>query len=161
MGKPFLTHSAHPYSKMSFVAETDTSWIILQEPYERLRWARSRAFPTASAAARALAMEVNTYSAYEREPGASKRTSLTHDRAMQFARKFKVRWEWLLTGQGLPWNDSEDPEDAEREKSGHSKAIVEEVEWEKRRMTNGVARHPAVRLELLDAYWERRSADRA
>lgn len=85
----------------------DSSWVGLREPHERLRWARKRAgFETMRAAAEALGFEnENTYSAYEREPGASKHTPLDHQRAIQFARKFKVPWEWLLVGEGSPFQE--------------------------------------------------------
>jgi len=86
----------------------DASWENLAEPHERLRWARMRwqlakgIKPDASAAAESLAMKPHTYRAYERPPGASKHTELTHQRAISFARKFGVSWEWLMTGKGTP-----------------------------------------------------------
>lgn len=94
----------HPVSFLSVSFRTmDTGWEYLSEPHERLRWARKRAgFDTAKAAAESLGMKKDTYSAYEREPGKSKVTGLDHQRAIQFARKFKVSWEWLLTGSGTP-----------------------------------------------------------
>jgi len=84
----------------------ESGWVGLGEPWERLKWARVRAgFATAKAAAESLGVQANTYSAYEREPGASKHTPLEHQRAIQFARKFKVPWEWLLTGAGSPFEE--------------------------------------------------------
>ena len=84
---------------------SDTSWAQLREPHERLRWARLRLYPTATAFADAVGLKKDTYTAHEREPGSSKATRLTAEKAMQFGRKLKVRWEWLLEGKGLPWPD--------------------------------------------------------
>ena len=82
----------------------DSGWVGLREPWERLRWARANAgFGTMRAAAESLGMKETTYASYEREPGASKHTPLDHQRAIQFARKFKVAWEWLLVGDGAPF----------------------------------------------------------
>jgi hypothetical protein len=83
----------------------DTGWEILFDQHERLRWARLRAgFTTAKAAADSLGMKKDTYSAYEREPDKSKSTKMDHQRAMQFGRKFKVNWEWLLNAKGTPFS---------------------------------------------------------
>lgn len=90
----------------------DGSWIELREPYERLKWARKRwqskqgIKPTGKAAAESLGMKEDTYTAYEREPGTSKHTALDHQKAVQFARKFKVNWVWLLTGDESPFERS-------------------------------------------------------
>jgi hypothetical protein len=84
-------------------------WASLKEPWERLRWARTYwqtqngGATTAKAAAESLGMQENTYSAYERRPGSSKSTALDHQRAMQFGRKFKVNWVWILTGDETPF----------------------------------------------------------
>jgi hypothetical protein len=83
----------------------DTSWATLFEPHLRLRWARAQRFPTATAAAESLGMKKDTYTAYERAPDASKHTKLDHQRAIQFAKKFKVSWKWLLTGEGSPMDE--------------------------------------------------------
>lgn len=83
----------------------DTGWTQAFTPHDRLRWARALKFPTAKAAADALGMKKDTYSAYERAPGASKHTNVDHQRAIQFGRKFKVSWIWLLTGEGSPMDD--------------------------------------------------------
>lgn len=85
----------------------DQSWVGL-DYWERVRWARQRwqrqsgAIETARAAAESLAMKEDTYSAYERRPDSSKHTKLNDQAAIRFARKFGVRWEWLLTGEGEP-----------------------------------------------------------
>ena len=49
----------------------DNSWKDL-ELWERVKWARSRRFANAVAAARALGMEPGTYRCYERGPGSAK-----------------------------------------------------------------------------------------
>lgn len=83
-------------------------WRDLREPHERLRWARIRwqdskgISPDAGAAAESLAMNKHTYRAFERSPDASKHMALTHQRAIEFGRKFGVSWTWLLTGEGTP-----------------------------------------------------------
>lgn len=83
-------------------------WDNLSEPHERLRWARMRwqqvkgVKADATAAAESLGMKPHTYRAYERSPDSSKHTELTHQRAISFARKFGVSWEWLMTGKGTP-----------------------------------------------------------
>lgn len=83
----------------------DTSWAQLREDWERVQWARKRAdFPTARAAAESLNMGENTYSAYERPEGASKSTRISDQRAIQFGKKFKVSWRWLLLGEGSPFD---------------------------------------------------------
>ena len=85
------------------MSEVDFSWVDAQEPWERLRWARKRSYPSARAFAAAMGMGENTYNAHERELGSSRNTSITAEKAMQFARKLKVRWEWLYEGTGEPW----------------------------------------------------------
>lgn len=88
---------------------TEADWSALREPWERLRWARlhwqleNGSATTARAAAESLGMQENTYAAYERGPHASKFTPLDHQRAMQFGRKFKVNWVWILTGDETPF----------------------------------------------------------
>lgn len=84
----------------------DGSWDGLPR-WERVRWARSRKFETATAAAESMGMRPNTYSAYERRPDSSKHTALDHQAAARFAKKFGVRWEWLLSGEGTPWPGGE------------------------------------------------------
>lgn len=82
----------------------DRSWREL-EAWQRLRWARSRRFETAQAAAESMGMRPNTYTGYERRPDSSKSTRLNDQAAIRFGRKFGVRWEWLLTGEGAPLPD--------------------------------------------------------
>ena len=101
-GKRKITHGKLSPRNLS---RMDTSWTGLREPWERLKWARRHAgFDTATSAAESLGVKKDTYTAYEREPGKSKHTSLDHQRAIQFARKFRVSWEWLLLGEGSPFD---------------------------------------------------------
>jgi hypothetical protein len=82
-------------------------WRDLKEGWQRLVWARRQSkFETAQDAAVSLGMQPGTYRAYEREPGRSKATPLTHQTAIRFGRKFKVNWVWLLTGDGEPFGDA-------------------------------------------------------
>ena len=80
----------------------DNSWRNL-EVWERVKWARSRRFESASAAADALGMKEGTYRCYERGPGSAKFIPLEYKHAKLFAKEFKVRWEWLLDSLGEPW----------------------------------------------------------
>ncbi|HEX3408214.1 MAG TPA: helix-turn-helix transcriptional regulator [Caulobacteraceae bacterium] len=80
----------------------DNSWRNL-ELWERVKWARSRRFESATAAASALGMKEGTYRCYERGPDTAKSIPLEYKHAKLFAREFKVRWEWLLDGIGEPW----------------------------------------------------------
>lgn len=68
----------------------------LDDPDERLVWARTRAkFATASDAARRFGWNENTYRSHENgQRGISKKA------AAQYAKAFKVPVEWLLYGQG-------------------------------------------------------------
>lgn len=99
------------------------SWAELREPWQRLRWARRQSkFETAREAAASLGMNEATYSAYERRPDSSKHIALSHPKAVEFARKFKVRWEWLLAGKGAPWPDKPEPPEVTE-----AKRLVEEL----------------------------------
>lgn len=70
----------------------------LATPGERLRWARKRAkYDDATSAANAFGWTVSTYLGHEngdRNPSRKK--------AMQYADAFRVRWEWILEGEGQP-----------------------------------------------------------
>nr|DAQ12770.1 MAG TPA: hypothetical protein [Caudoviricetes sp.] len=88
----------------------DTSWTEQREPWERLKWARTQAgFATATSAAESLGMKKDTYTAYERAVGSSKHTDIDHQRAIQFGRKFKVSWTWLLAAEGTPFDKPSSP----------------------------------------------------
>jgi uncharacterized damage-inducible protein DinB len=72
-------------------------------------------------------MKETTYSAYERRPDSSKHIPLNHQAAARFAKKFKVSWIWLLTGEGSPEADQLTPAQ-ERTIAAMSKASPEEQE---------------------------------
>jgi transcriptional regulator with XRE-family HTH domain len=100
----------------------DNSWKNL-ELWERLKWARSRRFRSANAAAEALGMEPGTYRCYERGPDSAKFIRLDFDHARLFAREFKVRWEWLMDDLGRPWlTESDDEADVEDQTANHLRA---------------------------------------
>jgi hypothetical protein len=86
----------------------DQSVDELRTPWQRLRWARHRwqrglgISPNAAAAAESLGIEPHTYRSFEGPEDRSKFTPLNHQRAIEFGRKFKVSWVWLLTGEGAP-----------------------------------------------------------
>lgn len=83
----------------------DTGWSQAKEPHERLQWARRHAqYPTVRAAADSLGEKEGTYGAYERAPGSSKWSVLDTAWAQKCARRFKVSWVWLLTGEGTPFD---------------------------------------------------------
>ncbi|MEJ0067379.1 MAG: helix-turn-helix transcriptional regulator [Caulobacteraceae bacterium] len=92
----------------------DTSWQDL-EIWDRVKWARSRRFRSATEAAGALGMKEGTYRCYERGPGSAKFIALDYRHAQMFARLFKVRWEWLLDGVGRPLLTEEDESEAEED----------------------------------------------
>jgi transcriptional regulator with XRE-family HTH domain len=97
----------------------DNSWRNL-ELWERVKWARSRRFDSATAAAKALGMLEGTYRCYERGPDSAKFIPLEYKHAKLFAREFKVRWEWLLDGLGEPWltKPAEDETDTDEPAAG-------------------------------------------
>lgn len=80
------------------------AWQECEGSWDRLRWARMNRtkFDTAEDAAKSLGMKPNTYRNFERQPGGSRHKPLDHQHAASFARKFKVNWIWLLTGEGSP-----------------------------------------------------------
>lgn len=70
----------------------------MRTPAERLKWARERAaFETATDAARSRGWVVSTYLGHENGDRVPSRTN-----AKRYAKAFKVRWEWLLEGDGSP-----------------------------------------------------------
>jgi transcriptional regulator with XRE-family HTH domain len=80
----------------------DNSWRNL-ELWDRVKWARSRRFESAAAAAEAVGMKEGTYRCYERGPDSAKFIRLDYHHARRFAQLFRVRWEWLLDGVGEPF----------------------------------------------------------
>ena len=100
--------------------ELREGWRNAAHPWERLLWARKHwqaqtetLDRTAKQAADALGLKEGTYRAYERAPGSSKSIALNHQDAIRFARKFKVSWQWLVAGEGTPFDDDL-PEPQER-----------------------------------------------
>lgn len=89
--------------------DADQRWRQAEGTWDRLRWARKihAEIETGEEAAARLGMKPVTYRAYERSPKSAKHTPLDHQRAAQFAQKFKVDWTWLLTGAGTPWGEDE------------------------------------------------------
>jgi transcriptional regulator with XRE-family HTH domain len=75
---------------------------MFEGTWDRLRWARKRKFDTAKDFAVRAGVKPGTYQAYERRPDSSKHIALDHQNAMRLARLLKVRWEWLLLGEGGP-----------------------------------------------------------
>lgn len=125
------------FSLSCFPMEHD-HWQLLSEPHERLRWARVRwqvskkMKPEMAAAADALGMKPSTYRAFERSPESSKHIVLDHRRAITFGQKFRVSWQWLLTGEGSPdaLELSEQERriiDALRDKPEHKQAALAEA----------------------------------
>jgi transcriptional regulator with XRE-family HTH domain len=92
-----------PLSGMKGRAMADNSWRDLEEPWDRVKWARQQWFDSAVEAAVALDMKDGTYRCYERGPDSAKYMNLDFRHARRFAQLFKVRWEWLLEGDGEPW----------------------------------------------------------
>jgi len=89
---------------------SDNRWQRQTEPHDRLRWARVQwqeakgIKPDAKAAAESLGLAPHTYRRYERSPESANHSALDHQKAIQFARKYKVNWIWLLTGEGTPYD---------------------------------------------------------
>jgi transcriptional regulator with XRE-family HTH domain len=99
----------------------DNSWRNL-ELWERVKWARSQRFDSASAAAEVFGMKDGTYRCYERGPDSAKYIRLEYNHARLFAKEFKVRWEWLLDGLGEPWLTKPKDEEAEGEAPNNLRA---------------------------------------
>ena len=71
----------------------------LDSPHQRLRWARQQhgQYGTPTEAARAFGWTVSTYLGHENGDRAPSREA-----AKRYARAYKIRWEWLLEGEGQP-----------------------------------------------------------
>lgn len=68
----------------------------METPGERLKWARQRAgFEKGTDAARARGWVISTYLGHENGDRVPSR-----DTAKRYAKAFRVRWEWLLEGEG-------------------------------------------------------------
>jgi transcriptional regulator with XRE-family HTH domain len=90
---------------------SDTTWVNLAEPWERLQWARKRAGFTQESFASSVGMKRGAYLKYEAAPGHGN-TRLRFEQATKWAPRLKVRWEWLLDRGGSPW--LEEPSAGER-----------------------------------------------
>lgn len=79
-------------------------------PEDRHRWERQRrarkeaGFERAVDAAESLGIKPGTYRTYERGPEDGGREPPLSE-LQRMARKFKVNWIWLATGEGLPKDD--------------------------------------------------------
>lgn len=113
-GKSEITRGNVTAGNLFLMENDDLSWTRLDESWERLRWARERKFSTAKQMAEAMGMSDGTYRPYEREPGTSKHTPLNYQKAVAYAAKLGVRWEWLLNRQGKPWIEESPGERAKR-----------------------------------------------
>jgi transcriptional regulator with XRE-family HTH domain len=85
----------------------------LDEPWARLRWARTRAgFATAKEAADRLAMSEVTYRSYEKPVANGGRWPRSTAQVQRIAKVVKASWIWLETGEGDPDTDADqDSED--------------------------------------------------
>lgn len=106
-------------------------WKELDGRWERLRWARIQAgFERAKDAADSLSIKPGTYRTYEYPPGENGREPPLSE-LQRIARKLKVNWIWLATGDGSP---DEDPIANERlaaaaRKAGDIPADKQEDAW--------------------------------
>lgn len=86
----------------------------LDEPFERMRWARRHAgFAKAREAAEALGISDVTYRSYERGPEHAGRWPKI-PLLQRIAAKFGVSWLWLQDGQGDPFGGVLGDEDLRR-----------------------------------------------
>lgn len=78
-------------------------WRELREVHQRLRWARMNRtpFPRPTDAARSLNMRPGTYRTYELSKADGGRAPSLME-IQRIARKFKVSWSWIATGEGSP-----------------------------------------------------------
>lgn len=84
----------------------DQRWRETREFGERLRWARrtQTEFSRGKDAAISLGIEEGTYRTYERRKENGGRVP-DLPTIQRIARKFKVSWSWLATGNGRPDDD--------------------------------------------------------
>ena len=86
----------------------DQRWKATAEFGDRLRWARLQSpwADSASGAAESLGIKPGTYRSYERlKADGGKVPPLIKIQAI--ARKFKVSWDWLASGNGDPTPDAQ------------------------------------------------------
>jgi transcriptional regulator with XRE-family HTH domain len=80
-------------------------WQELDGRWERLRWSRLRAgYERAKDAAESLGIKPGTYRTYEYPIGEGGREPALSE-LQRIARKLKVNWVWLATGDGSPDED--------------------------------------------------------
>lgn len=88
------------------------NWQQLEHSWERLRWARLNArpepFDQIKAAAESLNVKPGTYRTYELPKADGGRAPPLSD-LQRFARKFKVSWVWIASGQGSPFDEPTSP----------------------------------------------------
>lgn len=70
-----------------------------ESPSERLKWAREQhgKYKTPTDAARAFGFKISTYLGHENGDRNPSRAT-----AKRYGRAYRVRWEWLLEGEGAP-----------------------------------------------------------
>lgn len=85
----------------------DTRWRQCRKTWDRLRWARLQAgFERAKDAAESLDVKPGTYRTYEYDWTKDGREAPLSE-YQRFARKFKINWVWLVSGQGSPFEGVE------------------------------------------------------
>lgn len=79
--------------------------MTLDTPGKRLRWAREQhgKYDSATEAARAFGWAVSTYLGHENGDRNPSRAA-----AKRYARVYRVRWEWILEGEGSPTGKTEE-----------------------------------------------------
>lgn len=98
-GKHFVTIGGASFYT---VCAVDRPWRDLRGTWERLRWARLKAgFEKAKDAADSLGVKPGTYRTYECDPTSEGREAPLSE-YQRFARKYKVNWVWLVSGEGSP-----------------------------------------------------------
>lgn len=105
-----VTTSAAPDATDCYVE----NWTSLKETWERMRWARmSAGFEKAKDAADSLGIKPGTYRTYER-PTENEGRGPPLSEIQRIAKKFKVSWIWLASGEGVPMLDAAPPPEVAR-----------------------------------------------
>lgn len=81
----------------------ETDWSRCEGLWDRLRWARAKAGASTEDAGRVIAKPAQTYRTYERPPGNSGAREIGSQDAILLARRWKVSWPWLISGEGSPF----------------------------------------------------------
>ncbi len=84
----------------------DTGWSRCEGLWDRLRWARLNAASPMEPkdAAAVIGVQVGTYRAYERAPGASKTITIDPQHVIKLARRWRLSWQWIVSGEGTPFD---------------------------------------------------------